>query len=292
MSEQPIALCVPITEDLTPLSVLLHRQGVAHRIFEQDGQQVVQVADAAAVEPVQRLYEAWRAGEVDIQLSRSASTPDFGWRLLLQWQRIPVTMLLLLLSVFGFLVMYLPQFEGFEALFTFTPFSVVGSTMFIESLNHQYWRLVTPAFLHFDWLHIVFNGLWLWELGGRVERVMGHFNMLMLFLVMAIVSNFCQYSFGGPGLFGGMSGVVYGLLAFSWVAPLLQPRWQMQPPAPVMLFMLGWLVLWFIIDTRALGIGGIANAAHLGGLLCGAALGALFGALSPSGRDNPPSPSV
>ena len=81
-----------------------------------------------------------------------------------------------------------------------------------DGMGGQYWRLVTPVFLHFGWLHIAFNCLWLWELGGRVERVMGHVNMLLLFLAIAVVSNVCQFVFGGAGLFGGMSGVVYGLM--------------------------------------------------------------------------------
>jgi GlpG protein len=109
---------------------------------------------------------------------------------------------------------------------------------------------------------------------------MGHLNMFLLFLVIAIVSNGSQYAFGGYGLFGGMSGVVYGLLGFSWVAPLLHPAWRIQPTPALMLFMVGWLVLCMAGLVEVLGFGAIANAAHLGGLLCGAVLGALFGMLA------------
>jgi GlpG protein len=126
----------------------------------------------------------------------------------------------------------------------------------------------------------VFNSLWLWDLGGRVERVLGHFNMFMLFLVIAVVSNFSQFAFDGASLFGGMSGVVYGLLGFSWVAPLLQPLWRIQPSRSIMILMVGWLLACMVGVVEVLGFGAIANAAHVGGLLCGAVLGALFGALS------------
>jgi GlpG protein len=134
-------------------------------------------------------------------------------------------------------------------------------------------------------LHIVFNCLWLWDLGRRVEQVMGHFNMFMLFLVIAVVSNVSQFAFGGAGLFGGMSGVVYGLLGFSWVAPLLQPAWPIQPSRGIMLLMIGWLVACMVGMVEVLGFGAIANAAHTGGLLCGVVLGAAFGALSRTGSD-------
>ena len=147
-------------------------------------------------------------------------------------------------------------------------------------MSGQYWRLVTPVFIHFGWLHIVFNSLWLWELGGRVERVLGHFNMFMLFLVIAVVSNFSQFGFGGAGLFGGMSGVVYGMLGFSWVAPLLQPQWAIQPSKSIMILMVGWLVVCMLGVVEVLGFGAIANAAHVGGLVCGALLGAVFGVFS------------
>mgnify|MGYP001030040235 CR=1 FL=1 len=136
---------------------------------------------------------------------------------------------------------------------------------------------MTPAFLHFGWLHIVFNCLWLWELGSRVERVLGHFNLAMLFLVIAVLANGAQYVHTGPSLFGGMSGVVYGLLGFAWVAPLLQPAWRIQPSRPIMLLMVGWLVICMLGVIEALGGVAVANAAHLGGLLSGAALGAIFG---------------
>ena len=113
-----------------------------------------------------------------------------------------------------------------------------------------------------------------------MERVLGHFNMFMLFLVIAIVSNVSQFGFGGAGLFGGMSGVVYGMLGFSWVAPLLQPQWSIQPSRSIMILMVGWLVACMLGVVEVLGFGAIANAAHVGGLLCGAVLGAVFGLFS------------
>ena len=161
-----------------------------------------------------------------------------------------------------------------------------------QAIDGQYWRLITPAFLHFGWLHIVFNCLWLWDLGRRVEQVMGHLNMFMLFLVIAVVSNASQFEFGGGGLFGGMSGVVYGLLGFSWVAPQLQPAWPIQPPKAIMIFMVGWLVVCMSGMVEVLGFGAIANAAHLGGLLCGAVVGAVFAGFSRLDSDKAAAPKV
>lgn len=283
MADFYTALSVDVEEDLLPLSALLHQRGVVHRIFEEGGRQVVKVQREGQAQQVADLYRAWRDGEVRIELTgkkQAAPAPAA-----LQWRRAPVTLALILLSICGFALVYLRAPMEWLGYFTFTPFQVAQEQLVFGSIDGQYWRLITPVFLHFGWMHIVFNSLWLWELGAKVEAVMGSFNMSMLFLVIALVSNGCQFAFGGPGLFGGMSGVVYGLLGFSWVAPLFQPRWQIQPTTTLMLFMVGWLVVCMVGLVEVLGFGAIANAAHLGGLLCGAVLGAAFGLLSRLGGD-------
>ncbi|MCB1703159.1 MAG: rhomboid family intramembrane serine protease [Halioglobus sp.] len=271
------ALRVDVEENLLPLSVLLHQRGVAHRIFEENGQQVLSVQRASQSDEVVSLYRAWRAGELRIELTGRA--PDAPLVAGVSWRLVPVTTVLIVCSIIGFALYYLSA-SSLLGYLTFTPFQLVNGQRVYESIGGQYWRLITPAFLHFGWLHIAFNSLWLWELGGKVERVMGHYNMFGLFIVIALVSNASQFAFGGPGMFGGMSGVVYGLLGFSWVAPLLQPAWKIQPTPTLMLFMVGWLVLCLVGVVEGLGFGAIANAAHLGGLLCGAVLGALFGMVS------------
>mgnify|MGYP003625782181 CR=1 FL=1 len=273
------ALNVDLGEDLLPLSALLHQRGVAHRVYEEGGRQVLKVQDRQRVSQVEALYQAWRAGEVKIEISPGRA-PRAALGSGIEWRKAPVTIALILLGIAGFLLVYLNAPPAWLSAFTFTPFSIFGGQLVFESMGGQYWRLVTPVFLHFGWLHIVFNSLWLWELGARVERVMGSANMLLLFLVIALVSNTSQFVFGGPGLFGGLSGVVYGLLGFSWVAPLLQPAWKIQPSPAIMFFMVGWLVVCLAGVVEVLGFGAIANAAHVGGLLCGALLGAAFGLLS------------
>ena len=280
MGDRVIALSVDVEEDLLPLSALLHQRGVPHRIFEEGGKQVLEVhSGKQQARQVEALYQSWRSGDVRIELSKNRA-PRVAAARGTRWRDAPFTMVLVLLSILGFLLVYLGMPLTWIAQLTFTPVALVDGDLRFMPMDGQYWRLLTPAFLHFGWLHIVFNSLWLWELGTRVERVMGSLNMAGLFCVIALVSNTCQYVFGGPGLFGGMSGVVYGLLGFSWVAPLLQPRWPIQPAPAIMLFMIGWLVICLVGLVEVLGFGAIANAAHLGGLVCGAVLGAAFGALS------------
>ncbi len=193
---------------------------------------------------------------------------------------VPVTAALLLLSFAGFFLVYFNMPLRWVSGLTYLPFSVGRAGPSFAAMNGEYWRLITPVFLHFSWLHIVFNALWTWEFGHRIESALGSRWLLLVFFVVAVISNTSQFVAGGPSIFGGMSGVVYGLLGFSWVGPQLQPRWQFAPPPGLMVLMIGWLLVCLFGVIEVLGFGAIANAAHVGGLVAGAGLGAAAGLAS------------
>lgn len=127
----------------------------------------------------------------------------------------------------------------------------------------QYWRLITPIFLHFGVVHILFNSLWLWELGSAIERTSQPWKLGALVLVIGLVSNLAQYLYGGP-YFGGMSGVVYGLLGYIWAEGRFNPRPRLVLNPYVMAMMLAWFALcWTGV------VGRVANMAHTMGLVTG-----------------------
>lgn len=134
----------------------------------------------------------------------------------------------------------------------------------------QSWRFITPAFLHFSMLHIIFNLLWWWQLAGLIERHQGKQRLLLLFLFSAIASNLAQFFLVGP-YFGGLSGVVYGLVGYCWLVGLLDKKSQVNLPNTMFVFLLGWLVLGFVDLLPA----NVANYAHLVGLLAGLILAAV-----------------
>jgi len=95
----------------------------------------------------------------------------------------------------------------------------------------QAWRYFTPAFIHFSVLHLVFNLLWWWYLGGQIEQRLGSGKLLILLLVGAALPNLAEFFASGP-LFGGLSGVVYALLGYCWLRSKLQPACGLTlPPA-------------------------------------------------------------
>lgn len=139
----------------------------------------------------------------------------------------------------------------------------------------QVWRLVTPMLLHFSYLHIIFNMMWLYQLGGLIELRKGRLAMAALVLVSAAISNLGEYFWHiyrngplDPIVFGGMSGVVYALFGYCWMKSDYDHEADMKMPSNTIVWMIGWLVLCM---TGA--VGPIANAAHLVGLVVGMLIG-------------------
>ncbi|WJG09523.1 rhomboid family intramembrane serine protease GlpG [Aliiglaciecola sp. LCG003] len=131
----------------------------------------------------------------------------------------------------------------------------------------QWWRLFTPAFIHFSELHIIFNLLWWWSLGRDIEKRFGTSTLVILFVVSALISNVGQLLVTGPD-FGGLSGVVYAIIGFVWWCGWLRPQWGLGLPKMLVAFLLFWLVLGYA-DLLWVQM---ANAAHTLGLVSGCAL--------------------
>ena len=143
-----------------------------------------------------------------------------------------------------------------------------GASQFLPEVRAgEVWRLITPIFLHGDWMHIIFNMMMLVQLGRFIESRFGGAKLLALVMAIGIGSNLAEYLWKSPW-FGGMSGVNYGLFGFLWMKGKFgrDQGWQLNPQTVQLMLM--WMVLCF---TGMLGP--IANGAHVGGLLIGALLG-------------------
>jgi GlpG protein len=140
----------------------------------------------------------------------------------------------------------------------------------VEIRNGQLWRIVTPMLVHFHVLHILFNMLWLRDLGSMLEARQGTLLFTLLTLAIAAVSNIAQYAVTGSPRFGGMSGVVYGLRGYIWMRGKFDPGsgLYLHPTTVTM------MLIWFFLCFTPL-VPNIANTVHTVGLLMGMGWGYL-----------------
>ncbi|MCB1683770.1 MAG: rhomboid family intramembrane serine protease [Pseudomonadales bacterium] len=280
-------------EDLAPFSRYLWEQRILHRIFEERGRQILEVAEAAHALPVRNAHAAWLRGELRLPAleQRQPANDDGGSRLatLASWMRgYPVLCLLVLISLAAY-PFSAPISEGrltdvanWLTLIDFRtpdPADPQWSSVFAPS---EPWRLLTPVFLHFSMVHLLFNCAVTLEFGRRVEAVRGSLVLLIIFIVAGVLSNLGQFWWSSNPLFGGLSGVAYSLLGFVLVSERRRPAealWRL--PKGMAMGLLVFLVIFSSGITEAFGLY-IANAAHWTGLLTGCALALLW----PGDRQN------
>ncbi len=153
--------------------------------------------------------------------------------------------------------------------------------LFEKIRQGEFWRLFTPCILHRDFLHILFNMIWVWILLKQIEERLSKWKICLLILIIGIISNTAQYLMSGP-YFLGFSGVVVGLAGFIWVRQKKAP-WEGYPlQKGTVLFLLFFVGAMFLLELFTFGLHlfsvikitpSIANTAHIVGGLAGMLLG-------------------
>lgn len=167
----------------------------------------------------------------------------------------------------------------------------------------QPWQLITYAFLHDTrtLLHLLFNGIALYQFGGRIEQTLGPRRFTTYFFVCVAGAGLCQLlvtslmvnSGGDPFPTLGASGGVFGLLL---AYGMMFPRDQMilfPIPKPISART---MVIIFGVAEIVFGVSGtlpgVAHFAHLGGMLFGWLMLRYWRGLPPFRRRRPPGPRL
>jgi len=155
--------------------------------------------------------------------------------------------------------------------------------LFVKIREGEFWRLFTPCLLHSDFLHILFNMIWLWVLGRPIEQRIGLGKTALLTVAAGVSTNTIQYLMSGP-FFIGYSGVIMALAGFIWMRERIAP-WEGYPLNRttilfLLLFVGSMLLLSFVsfffqMFTAVAFAPNIANTAHIAGAIIGAMLGRL-----------------
>lgn len=168
------------------------------------------------------------------------------------------------------LIFILMALAGGSANATLMAFGVKSNP---EIAQGQWWRFVTPIFLHIGLLHLGFNSYALWIVGPQVEKLYGGPRFVILYVLTGIAGVAASWYTHPLAPSAGASGAIFGLFGVLLVFGI---RYRKNIP-PFFARAVGTGVLPVIVLNLVIGfaIPGIDNSAHIGGLLSGAALAAI-----------------
>ena len=202
------------------------------------------------------------------------------------------TVALLIANLFVFLLMWQSSGMSSEVLWAGFPEPVLEAygaklNYLINAPNYQWWRFITPMFVHVNLPHLLVNMYSLWIVGPYVEKLYGSAKFIVFWVLTGIAGVVASYLTVRPNLatasFGrflfkaadvpsaGASGALFGLVGVLFVFGIKFRREL--PEGFKRAFGTGMIPIIVInLFIGFVGRGFIDNAAHLGGLLSGAAL--------------------
>src|SRR5271169_3508089 len=147
------------------------------------------------------------------------------------------------------------------------------------TLDGQWWRLVTSMFVHFGIVHIGLNMWCLWNLGRAAEQLMGRFSYLLAYFVSGIFASIASVYWHPLAAGAGASGAIFGMAGV-----LVSYVYLKKTPSHLKINsrMLGSLGTFIAYNLAFGALPGISNAAHIGGLVMGLAVGAVLPAAGAS----------
>jgi membrane associated rhomboid family serine protease/tetratricopeptide (TPR) repeat protein len=210
---------------------------------------------------------------------KSTELRAFNRRLVEAGRRSWVTPAITLANVAMFVVMTVSAYRGSGS----AQLDIVGSSFDSLQLTNwganfgpftvdgQWWRLLTATFIHLNLAHLALNMWAFWSVGRLTERLYGSLTFLSLYLVLCVLASLSSILWNPGGSSVGASGAICGVFG-AFLAYLIHQKTKV----PSSLIVAHWLpALLFITYGVTNGIlsPGVDNAAHIGGLISGLALG-------------------
>ncbi|WP_215112895.1 rhomboid family intramembrane serine protease [Exiguobacterium sp. s63] len=165
------------------------------------------------------------------------------------------------LLLLTFLVMWVAESVGS----TFDPNTLITFGAKVNPLIEQgeWWRLLTPMFLHIGWFHFAINMFALWSLGPLVERMYGSIRFLIIYIISGVLATTASFAFS-ESISAGASGALFGLVGSLLYFGLRDRSLFMKTLGPPLFIMLGLNVgLAFVLGAS------LDHFAHAGGLMGG-----------------------
>lgn len=138
--------------------------------------------------------------------------------------------------------------------------------------GHEYWRLITPIFVHIGFVHLLFNSVTLYYVAPPLEQWLGHFRFAVLYLVSGICGNLMSLVFGNPQVISaGASTSLFGLFAAYFALKFISQHPYIQALARQYATFIVVNIIFNLFDSR------VDIWGHLGGLIGGFILMLLLG---------------
>ncbi|MBX2895073.1 MAG: rhomboid family intramembrane serine protease [Cyclobacteriaceae bacterium] len=139
------------------------------------------------------------------------------------------------------------------------------------TLHTEWYRVFTHMFLHGSVFHLAFNMYALFSVGSNVERIVGPLKFLWIYFLCGATASLASLYFNLFAIGVGASGAIFGLFGFMLVVQLAESKKTDQPIVPLLFNFIIFLVVNFLFAKLL----NADNAAHMGGLAGGLALGVL-----------------
>jgi rhomboid protease GluP len=141
------------------------------------------------------------------------------------------------------------------------------------SLGFQPWRILASNYVHIGIIHIFFNMWCLWNLGRLAERIFDRWTYILIYSASGIAGSLASLWWHPQGIGAGASGAIFGLagglIAVLYLGKLPIAKDALKPTLRSLVMFAAYNLFFGLVP-------GIDNAAHLGGLAAGLAIGAVL----------------
>ncbi|KAJ7125662.1 hypothetical protein C8R43DRAFT_898313 [Mycena crocata] len=149
---------------------------------------------------------------------------------------------------------------------------ICGFNGFPDDKPDQWFRFITPIFLHAGFIHIILNMLMQLTVSAQVEREMGSGGFFITYFAAGIFGNVLGANFalvGRPSV--GASGAIFGTVAVAWVDLFAHWSYHYRPVRKLV-----FMAIELILGVAAGYIPYVDNFAHLGGFVMALFVGTIF----------------
>ncbi|MBG9985869.1 rhomboid family intramembrane serine protease [Facklamia sp. DSM 111018] len=137
--------------------------------------------------------------------------------------------------------------------------------------RHEFWRLLSAAFIHIGFEHLLFNNLSIYFIGMDLEKLMGHLRFIVLFIFSSLGGNLFSFAFNSnvsAGASTGIFGLFISYVVLAQMYPHLLALKQRATSFSILIIL--------NIVTGVMGTG-VDNWGHIGGAIFGGLITLLIG---------------